>query len=376
MKIAIPIFSFSKDGGIERHTYELVKKISADHEIHIFSNRIENKDNLKIIWHKIPAVNFSILKSPSFVLLNSLMLRMEKFDIIYNNGCGATLVQDVITSASCHRAWMEETKKEGLKKHFLNPLHYWTVFIESLNYKNGNYRKVIAISNFIKKHLINYHQIPEDRITVIYHGVNLDEFNPQRKEESGSSIRKKYSLSPDDTVLLFVGNEFKRKGLKFVFEAMKILNNSNLKLLVAGNGEIKAFKALANELGILNNIIFTGYCSDISMLFAASDIFVFPSTFDAFGLVVLEAMASGIPAIVSGSTGASEIIDSGSDGFVVDYNDSKMLSDIIKKLIENREFMTIIGKSARKKAEKYSWDLVAKKTLEVFEDVCRIKQVV
>lgn len=380
MKIAIPIFNFSKTGGIERHTYELVKRISKNHEVHVFSNILKNDDNLNIIWHKVPVFNFSILTHLLFVLINSIMLKKEKFDIVYNNGCGATFIQDVITSASVHLAWMKETKKEVLKKYFLNPMHYWTIFVESINYRNikmENYKKVIAISNFIKRHLMNYYLIPEDKIVVIYHGVSPDEFNPQKREKYFSLIRSKYSISKDDTVLLFVGNEFKRKGLKYVFEAMKILNNKNLKLLVVGNGEIKFFRTFADSLGIGENVVFAGFCEDVSIYYSVADIFIFPSTFDAFGLVVLEAMASGIPAIVSASTGASEIIEHGVDGFVVDdYRNSSEFARVITDLIKSKELMNRIGKLARSKAEKFTWDSVAEKTLEVFKNVSGIKQTI
>lgn len=380
MKIAIPIFNFSKTGGIERHTYELVKRISKNHEVHVFSNILKNDDNLNIIWHKVPVFNFSILTHLLFVLINSIMLKKEKFDIVYNNGCGATFIQDVITSASVHLAWMKETKKEVLKKYFLNPMHYWTIFVESINYRNikmENYKKVIAISNFIKRHLMNYYLIPEDKIVVIYHGVSPDEFNPQKREKYFSLIRSKYSISKDDTVLLFVGNEFKRKGLKYVFEAMKILNNKNLKLLVVGNGEIKFFRTFADSLGIGKNVVFAGFCEDVSIYYSVADIFIFPSTFDAFGLVVLEAMASGIPAIVSASTGASEIIEHGVDGFVVDdYRNSSEFARVITDLIKSKELMNRIGKLARSKAEKFTWDSVAEKTLEVFKNVSGIKQTI
>lgn len=149
MKIAIPILKFNKEGGIERHTYELAKRFSKEHEIHIFANQWVDMDN--VIFNKVSVIKIpALLQYPSFVVVNTLMLKRENFDIIYNNGCGTTLSQDIITSASLHKAWAKEAKKEKIKKYVLNPLHYWTFTIEGYNYKNRRYKKIIAVSNLLK----------------------------------------------------------------------------------------------------------------------------------------------------------------------------------------------------------------------------------
>ncbi len=366
MKIAIPLLRYNKEGGIERHTWELVKRWHRNHDIHIFANEwVETDQN--VTFHKVPVIKKpEILRTPSFVLNNSRMLKKSDFDIILNNGCGATLTQDVIVAASLHKAWAEETKKAGLKRFFLNPLHYWTFAVEKYNYKNKRYRKVIAISEFIKYYLIKYYGLPDEDIAVIYHGVNLEEFNPAKSRLYRKAVRDEFRVSEDDLMLLFVGKEFKRKGLHYIFQSLSSLRDDRIKLVVVGEGEIESFKKIAVGLGIDRNVFFVGHSSDVVKYYVSSDVFVFPSTFDAFGMVVLEAMACGLPVIVSPTVGASELVEDMKEGILLNnYNDIERLVESIKLLLNNHALRKELSVNAGLKAEKHSWDKVADETMQV-----------
>lgn len=370
MKIAIPILNYNKEGGIERHTWELVEKWKGEHEIHIFANGWVNAVQ-DVIFHKVPAMKWPRLcQILSFILNNSLILRHSNFDVIFNNGCGATIFQDIIVTATVHKAWAQESKKAGLKRFFLNPLHYYAFAIEIINYKHRRYKKVIAVSKLIEKHLTHCYNVPPEDIVVIHLGVNLEEFNPAKRIFYIKNIRDELKLSDDDILLSFVGKEFKRKGLEYIFQALHILKDERIKLLIVGKGEIETFKNTAFNLGINKNVFFIGHSNDVVKYYVSSDIFVFPSTFDAFGMVVLEAMASGLPCIVSKETGASELINDGEDGILLaNYKDTGELANKIKLLVENQSLREEIGLKARGKAELYSWDDVAERTMSVLKKV-------
>lgn len=369
MKIAIPIYSFNKEGGIERHTYEVVKRWHEKHEIHLFCHEWQDFGWKNVHFHKVPALN-SMLASPSFAIMSSLKIKKQEFDIIFNNGCGAAFTQDVITSASCHKAWANEMKKANLKKWFLNPLHYWTFFIEGYNYKNKRFKKVMAISEFIKKHLMNYYNISSRDIEVVHLGVNSEEFNPEFKNDFRKKIRVQYNIPDDKFIISFIGKEFKRKGLKYLMDAINSLNNSKVHLIVVGDGEIQLFKDYAARLGISKQVTFTGHKKELNEFYCASDSFIFPTTFDAFALVVLEAMACGLPVIVSKTAGASELIEHNVDGIILDdYKDSKILAEYIEYLINNNDSRNEMGVKAREKAMIYSWDRVSDKMMNIFREI-------
>lgn len=366
LRIAIPIHRYNRQGGIERHTWEMVERWRREHEVHIFAAEFAPTDQ-DVVLHKVPALKNRFLATPSFVIANTLMLRKHDFDVVWNNGCGATFSRGVITAASLHTAWAREAKKAGLKRFFLNPLHYWTFAVEGFNYRGKRYKKVIAISELIKRYVMELCGVPAKDIDVIHHGVNLKEFDPAMRAVHREAVRKDIGAADDDIVVIFVGKEFRRKGLQYVFEAMRALNDRRVKLLVIGDGEIAQFKGMAQKAGIADRVVFAGHSSNVAPYYAASDMFVFPSTFDAFGMVVLEAMASAVPPVVSSSTGASELIDHMNDGIVLnDYKDVEGLKNAIKLLADDPSLRERLGRGARKKAEAHSWDEVAEKTIRIF----------
>jgi len=378
MKIAIPVFHFHKKGGIERHIWELVSQWEKENEIHIFASRWDETSFKNVFFHKVPVIEKpEFLKGLSFLINNSRMLKRGKFDVIINDGCGTTFVQDIIITESVHKAWAEEFKKKGLKKLFLNPNHYITLFVEKFNYTRRRYKKIICISRFIQEQLIKYHGIPIEDTVVINHGVNLEEFSPLHRQKFYKEKRKQFGFSDKDFVILFVGHELKRKGLYYIFKALELLKDERFKLLIVGapkSHEVRKFKKIASKMKIISQIFFTGISKNVSEFYAMADVFVFPSVFDAFAMVVLEAMASGLPVITCPTVGASELIENKKDGIILrSYDDVSGLVDNLKFLSQNTDILKKIGKNARLKAEKYSWDRISKETFELLVDVCKNK---
>jgi UDP-glucose:(heptosyl)LPS alpha-1,3-glucosyltransferase len=168
-------------------------------------------------------------------------------------------------------------------------------------------------------------------------------------------------------VLLFVGWEFKRKGLQYIIEALSKLDKS-VKLLVVGGDDPLKFQLLAQHLGVSARVSFVGHKGDVKAYYAASDIFVFPSEYEPFGLVITEAMAAGLPVITMRSAGAAEIITSGQDGVLLENHDPASIAYAVQSLI-NWKSQERLGGAARKTALRYSWDALTEKTLNVFKEV-------
>jgi glycosyltransferase involved in cell wall biosynthesis len=125
---------------------------------------------------------------------------------------------------------------------------------------------------------------------------------------------------------------------------------------------------LAADLRVKDRIIFTGFVKNINSYFAASDIFVFPTTYEPFGLVITEALASGLPVVTSKLAGASELITDGYDGMLLSNpKASREIAEKIILLVEDEKLRRVMGSNARKTAEKYSWGEVARRTLEVYK---------
>jgi UDP-glucose:(heptosyl)LPS alpha-1,3-glucosyltransferase len=170
--------------------------------------------------------------------------------------------------------------------------------------------------------------------------------------------------------MVFVGWEFRRKGLATVLEAMAAISFNRPNLLVVGGDSIQPFMKQAKRLEIVDWIHFVGAQSNILPYLWSSDIFVFPTRYEPFGIVIAEAMAAGLPVVTSRCAGASEWIEEGIEGYPLnDPFDSKELAGAISRILYDKEMLVRMGKAAQRKAQMLDWDRVAEMTLEVYQSV-------
>jgi UDP-glucose:(heptosyl)LPS alpha-1,3-glucosyltransferase len=169
---------------------------------------------------------------------------------------------------------------------------------------------------------------------------------------------------------MFAGGDWERKGVRYIIEALPPLSKRNVKLIIIGRGDEEYYGRLAELKQVRERIIFVPHSSNLWEYYAASDIFVFPTIYEPFGLVIVEAMASGLPVITSRVAGAADLIIDGVNGLLLrapsDVND---LAAKIELLLSNAELRKTMGERARETAEKFSWDQVVQETLEVYNTV-------
>ncbi len=378
-KIAILIENFDKKGGSERRTYELVKQlIKRGHNITVFANSWSNIPTFEgegINFVKVPMTRwpFRFMAPLTYAFFADKAVKKEDFDIIHSQT--RTYYQDVATlGGGCHRAWIDE----GSSFKLLDPFHRAVLSIEKKQFQNGNYKRIIVNSKLSKNGILKFYPVPEERIKVIYNGVDTKRFNPINKEKYRTEIRKKHNLSDNDFVILYVGSGFKRKGVSYLIEAVARLGNdyinkNSIRLLIVGKDNLMPYKRLAAQNGIDKNVIFVDYASETEKYYAASDIFALPTFFDPFANVTLEAMASGIPVITTRKNGASEIIEDGKDGFVI--NSPLEIDAIAEKIraLLNSKMRNEMGNMAREKSKGFTWDRMAEETLKVYDEISASK---
>lgn len=364
---------FTKRGGIGRYMVEVVQYLVKEHEVHLLTSCYDYEiEGLYVHKDKIilKPISLQILSNAikNEVVLNKLK-KKHTFDVV--NGQSAELFNmDVVTMQSCHAAWVKQHLKEKNRPFTIRPTDWIALALEKHNVYRGS-KKIIAMSNLMKSEVLQNFDIPEEKIDVVYHGTNTEEFHPRNKELFRSEIRELYGLKDDDFVLSFVGWEFDRKGLEYIIKAISMLRK-DIKLLVVGGDSPDRYIDLAKKSGIQKNIIFAGITLDIRKYYAASDAFVFPTRYEPFGLVIAEAMATGIPVITSKIAGAAELMTDGHDGLLLENpTDVSEIAEYIKILHENERQRKELGKNARATIENYSWDKVAARTLKVFEEVAR-----
>jgi UDP-glucose:(heptosyl)LPS alpha-1,3-glucosyltransferase len=220
-----------------------------------------------------------------------------------------------------HRAWLDRRKKFELPlKRFVRSLsskHQDLLRLEQSLFSDDSTRHVIAGSQMIKDEIINFYHYPADKIDIVRNGVPLEKFwfDPELREKS----REELNLKPDQTVLLFAGSGWERKGLLFAIEAAALCGDRKLRLLVAGHGNAGLYKTKRLRFWHDEPVQFLGEVVDMLRVYAAADIFILPTIYDPFSNACLEALACGLPVITTCSNGFSEIIENGVHGSIVDH---------------------------------------------------------
>jgi UDP-glucose:(heptosyl)LPS alpha-1,3-glucosyltransferase len=240
------------------------------------------------------------------------------------------------------------------------------LYIEKKNYGERRYKKILAVSEGVKRELVTEYQMPPNDIEVIPNGVDCGRFSPRVRERIVKSFREKLKFSSDDFIMIFVANEFERKGLKYAIAALSYLRHTSVKLLVVGSDNASGYIRMAAEFGILDKVRFVGPVNDIANYYAISDAFVFPTLYEAFSLATLEAAASGLPLVATNVNGTEELIHEGVNGFFIERN-AEDIANKLTRLIHDSELRKRLANNARTTAEDYSWDIIAKRTLEVYE---------
>jgi UDP-glucose:(heptosyl)LPS alpha-1,3-glucosyltransferase len=201
-------------------------------------------------------------------------------------------------------------------------------------------------------------------ISVIYHGVDLEAFTPAHENPLRSMVRAQWGLNADEMAFLFVGDM--RKGGRQCIHALSQLPAG--KILFVSRSAIEPYQALVAELGLTQRVKFAGTSSHVEQFYAAADALLLPTHYDTFAMVVAEAMAAALPVIVSREAGASELIEPGVNGLLLeDFSDAGELAGKMRLLLEDRGLAARIGLAARRTVERHSWDYVAAQTMLIYE---------
>ena len=363
-------FQFNNEGGIERASYELAIRMSDRVDLTLVAADVDPAPSPPLEWlpvrtRKKPASLIPLTYSAAA----TRTLSGRSFDLIHNQGGCATRVQDVITAHSCHRAWWEMKFRNGeALRAIANPFHHAVLRVEQHNYRPGNVRRAIAVSPTVGRELTQYYGVDPELITVIPNAVDLARFQPADAAARRARIRSQHAYTDEDVVLLFVGKEFRRKGLRMIIDALAQLPDA-AKLLVVGGDDPAPFLARARERGVADRVTFVGHSSAVEDYFQAGDVFVFPTAYEPFGLVLLEAAASGLPLVTTPLGVAEEFVVTGENGALIE-RDAVSIARALQPLVDDRDLRRRMGERARVGANGYtSWETVAAQTIAVYERV-------
>ncbi len=255
-----------------------------------------------------------------------------QFDLIQSHeripGCDIYRAGDGV-----HATWLELRNKP---LDVLSPWHRYTLAAEAAMFRHPKLRAVICNSRMVRNDIMARFGLPEEKLPVIYNGVDLEYFHPRLRDQHRDAMRAKVGAGGTAKVILFVGSGFERKGLPTLLEAMQ---DVDAELWVIGRDKSQAaMERRAQALGIAARVRFFGGQSDVRPFYGAADLFALPTLYDPFPNAALEALACGLPLVTTTTCGAAELVDA-DNGAVVNAGDAMSLAQLLNSLFSVPERM-------------------------------------
>lgn len=290
----------------------------------------------------------------SFDLIHAHDWLVAKPAISLKHLCRAPLISTVHST--------EQGRRRGLHSDYHRMIHQmeWWLTYESW--------KVICCSNYMKEEVTRFFNTPPDKILVIPNGVDVTKFEGV---SCSNEFRARYATE-HEKIVLYVGRLVPEKGVHVLLGAMPgvLRSHPEAKLVVVGEGYYKEeLMRMSVHMGISQKVYFTGYVDDwtLKSLYKCASVAVFPSIYEPFGIVALEAMASGVPVAVSDTGGLSEIVEHSVSGLKVVTNNSDAISYAICHLLENPDTADRLRREALQTVKtKYNWRSIAERTKELY----------
>lgn len=374
MKLCIVTPCVVKGNGQGRVNYEIAwEAIRRGHHVTLLTSQVapELQKHDQVNWVNLPikGVPTQLLREIAFARRSALWLRQHRheLDLVLANGAITQAPSDVNLVPFVHSAWLRSPLHISRGRRDVYGFYQWLYTVLNARWEKNAFlqtKLVVAVSHRVQQELVDI-GIAKEAIEVIWCGVGLEEFFP------GEGNRKKFGLPEDVPLALFIGDiRINRKNLDTVLHAL--VDVPELHLAVVGILEGSPYPELAEQLGLSNRVYFLDNPSGIvPELMRSVDIFVFPSRYEPFGLVVIEAMASGLPVVTAITTGASELISPECGVVLSDTEDRKGLAEALSELASNPELRHRMGKAARSVAEDHSWQKMAQRYVDRFEELSK-----
>ena len=386
MRIAFITFEYPPfvNGGAGIYAMNVTREMAKlGNEVTVFTPQIESdkslyeSDNLNIC--RVPLNDNVPFKALQFWLkLPEVIMEAEsinKFDIIHFNGLSYWFLKNKLSKVP-HIITIHHLVTDAIKCNNLSLISrfcdirgensFFIPFIEKKCVKCAD--KIISVSEFTKKQIVDNYKISPGKIEVVYNGMELKEQTFTEKELD--ELKKQYGI-PQKPVILFVGRvDDHRKGLDFLLRSFKnVLEMIDSILLVVGKGDQTNAKKIAMSLGIHNHVFFTGFVNESTLkkCYSLCDVYAVPSRLEGFGLTILEAMAAGKPVVATNVGAIPEIIKIGENGTLVQFDDIFDFANVMHIHLDNKSSdESLSGKNKSYMQRKYNWKMNALATQRIY----------
>jgi len=361
MRIAFVLHDYGRVLGHSRYVTELAERFSRTHDVHVFANTFANVLPA-ITTHHVPAVRATALTTILSFYAAAAVRVGRDFDIIHAQGA-AVPSPDILTAHISNAKWLEGRRElEGGHLGWRERLFASLVIPLERRALASERTLVVSVSQALADDIRRSYG-RRGQTAVVHHGVDSRQFNPAVRERYREQVRAELGLAPDEIAHLFVGDL--RKGFA---QAITALTTVPGRLFAVSRSAPSEMIARAAAAAVGDRVRVLPPTDEIERYYAAADIFVLPTPYDAFGMVITEAMACGLPVVTSAAAGASELIDHGRTGFVVeDPTNIASLATHMRLLADDPAARLRMGEAAAAAMRNESWDTVADQTMALYE---------
>ncbi len=348
MQIALTYPDVTLAGGVERSLVECANElVNGGHEVHVFASRWQpGVLRTEVRRHQVP-----IRPRPDALAATQYRRRAARAleaagPMAHGAFSALSPLGGVFWVPSVHRvaydlALSRRGSAAGLVQR-LNPYHRLRLRLEREILSPGGYSHLLAAAEQVKADVVERYGVPEEDVTVQPLGFDPVAFNVERRRGMRDEARAKLGYRDEDRVVVFVANELERKGFDTLLAAA-----GDLKLLVVGNVDVSAYPSVKG----------VGSVGDVMEMYAAADVFALPTRYEPWGLVIVEALAAGLPVVVSRLAGASVAVRDGETGVLLDDpEDAEALADGLRRMLASAPQDDVVAASVAH----LSWPSVAR----------------
>jgi UDP-glucose:(heptosyl)LPS alpha-1,3-glucosyltransferase len=338
MRITLVFPSCTRSGGVERVVWEAARFLAARHEVTVVST----------VAQDLPpgVVHVPVSESPGlfapfrFRRAAARAMASVASDVVVAYGVECPPA-DVYVIGSVHLSWLRVAgpvdvhgRKISGKCRFLMPRHLISLSLERSYFERAKGSFLVPCAEQVAKDLVQLYGMVDSSSNIVHNGFSPEEFSPERCHQLRSTVRGELGFTEDDLVLIMVANEWQRKGLSTLLDAMELLGEQAVHLVLIGRASPDRLLA-SRRSGLQAFVHYLGPSNDVGRVHAAADVFVMPTQYEAFCLSIIEALASGLPVITTNVPGAADAIVPGVNGLLLDNPfDAHALSILITQAMD------------------------------------------
>lgn len=357
-----------RHGGQERAAAEILARVSRRVSVTVIAARCELPDT-PITWQPVPPPPRPLVVG-SVLFARAARTAERRAGCTLTNCIGASAFDaDVITAQYCHAAFT--ARFGGLRgggavgRAWQRVAQQVFVSQERSAYQARRLRRVIAVSRGTARELQEFYGVAADRIRVVPNGVDHAVFRPAADAPARAALRTSLGVPASAFIALFCGGDWERKGLRDAIDA--IAGMPDALLCVVGRGDEVAMRAHAASRGAAAQVRFVGKTTTPEQWYAAADVLVHPSRYEAFSLVTLEAAASALPIIAHAVNGTEELVQDGVNGFLTAFGGDALRVPLLA-LRDDAARRTAMSVAALERSRRYAWDRVAGEYFDVLAE--------